>query len=129
MPTPTPGSLICSRNSGNRAGPCVLSCTTRRRPFAWLVAYCTCARAGCCRSPPARPPRHTPHDQEKVVIIFDLSQYKKFYWLVSKDLLSECRSLRVWPAMLLLGVVVALMFAMQTDLPPDGAPAGGSRPI
>src|SRR5208283_1701316 len=33
--------------------------------------------------------------------------------------ISECRSLRVWPAMLLLGVVVALMFAMQADLPPD----------
>ena len=47
-------------------------------------------------------------------------QYKKLYWMISKDLLSECRSLRVWPAMLLLGVVVALMFAMQTDLPPDG---------
>ena len=44
---------------------------------------------------------------------------KKLYWIVSKDLLSECRSLRVWPAMLLLGVVVALMFAMQADLPPD----------
>ena len=46
-------------------------------------------------------------------------QYKKLYWMVSKDLLSECRSLRVWPAMLLLGVVVAMMFAMQVDLPPD----------
>ncbi len=61
-------------------------------------------------------------------------QYKQLYWMVSKDLLSECRSLRVWPAMLLLGVVVALMFAMQTDLPPDGAPGHplvghGSRQI
>jgi heme exporter protein B len=43
---------------------------------------------------------------------------QKLYWMVSKDLLAECRSLRVWPAMLLLGVVVALMFAMQGDLPP-----------
>jgi len=44
---------------------------------------------------------------------------KKIYWMVSKDLLSECRALRVWPAMLLLGVVVAMMFAMQADLPPE----------
>jgi heme exporter protein B len=42
---------------------------------------------------------------------------QKFYWLVCKDLLAERRSLRVWPAMLLLGVVVALMFAMHADLP------------
>jgi heme exporter protein B len=44
---------------------------------------------------------------------------KKLYYMVAKDLLSECRSLRTWPAMLLLGVVVALMFAMQMDLPPE----------
>ena len=45
---------------------------------------------------------------------------KKLYYLVAKDLLSECRALRTWPAMLLLGVVLTLMFAMQTDLPPEG---------
>lgn len=44
---------------------------------------------------------------------------KKLYYMVAKDLLSECRALRTWPAMLLLGIVVALMFAMQMDLPPD----------
>jgi len=44
---------------------------------------------------------------------------KKLYYMVAKDLLSECRALRTWPAMLLLGVVVALMFAMQMDLPPE----------
>ena len=44
---------------------------------------------------------------------------KKLYYLVAKDLLSECRALRIWPAMLLLGVVLTLMFAMQTDIPPE----------
>jgi heme exporter protein B len=44
---------------------------------------------------------------------------QKLYWLVCKDLLAERRSLRVWPAMLLLGVVVALMFAMQTEIPAE----------
>src|SRR5271167_4616631 len=44
---------------------------------------------------------------------------KKVYCLVAKDLLSECRALRTWPAMLLLGVVLTLMIAMQTDLPPE----------
>src|SRR6516164_3264619 len=44
---------------------------------------------------------------------------KKLYYMVAKDLLSECRALRTWPAMLLLGAVVALMFAMQMDLLPE----------
>ncbi len=44
---------------------------------------------------------------------------KKLCYMVAKDLLSECRALRTWPAMLLLGVVVAMMFAMQMDLPPE----------
>lgn len=43
----------------------------------------------------------------------------KLWWLVSKDLVSEYRSRCVWPAMLLLGIVVALMFSVQMDLPPD----------
>ncbi len=42
----------------------------------------------------------------------------KLWWLISKDLVSECRARRVWPAMLLLGLVVALMFSVQMDLPP-----------
>ncbi|MGD0899984.1 MAG: heme exporter protein CcmB [Thermoguttaceae bacterium] len=41
----------------------------------------------------------------------------KLWWIISKDLVSECRSRRVWPAMLLLGIVVALTFAGQMDLP------------
>ena len=43
----------------------------------------------------------------------------KLWWLVSKDLLSECRARRAWPAMLLLGLVVALMFSVQMDLAPE----------
>jgi heme exporter protein B len=42
-----------------------------------------------------------------------------FWWIVHKDLISEFRSRRVWPAMLLLGVVVALIFSLQMDLLPD----------
>jgi heme exporter protein B len=40
-------------------------------------------------------------------------------WLVHKDLLRELRAPRVWPAMLLLGLVLALALAMQIDLPLD----------
>jgi heme exporter protein B len=43
----------------------------------------------------------------------------KLWCIISKDLLSECRARRVWPAMLLLGIVVALTFAGQMDLPPE----------
>lgn len=42
-----------------------------------------------------------------------------FWWIVHKDLISEFRSRRVWPAMLLLGVVVALIFSIQMNLLPD----------
>jgi heme exporter protein B len=43
----------------------------------------------------------------------------QLWWMVSKDLVSEYRSRRVWPAMLLLGIVVALMFSVQMDLPAE----------
>ncbi len=43
----------------------------------------------------------------------------KLWWMIHKDLVSECRARRVWPAMLLLGVVVALVFAVQMDLSPQ----------
>jgi heme exporter protein B len=43
----------------------------------------------------------------------------KFWWIVHKDLVSECRGWRVWPAMLLFGIVVALAFNYQMDLPPQ----------
>ena len=41
-----------------------------------------------------------------------------FWWIIHKDLLSEFRTRRAWPAMLLLGVVVALVFSIQMDLLP-----------
>jgi len=41
----------------------------------------------------------------------------KLWWIIHKDLVSECRARRTWPAMLLLGVVVVLVFAVQMDLP------------
>ena len=39
--------------------------------------------------------------------------------MIHKDLMSECRARQVWPAMLLLGTVVALVFSIQMDLLPD----------
>ena len=41
---------------------------------------------------------------------------KKLWWMIHKDLVSECRARRVWPAMALLGIVVALVFSIQMDL-------------
>lgn len=38
-------------------------------------------------------------------------------WLVHKDLLREWRAPRVWPAMLLMGIVLALVIEMQVELP------------
>ncbi|MGO8751066.1 MAG: heme exporter protein CcmB [Thermoguttaceae bacterium] len=43
----------------------------------------------------------------------------KLWWMVHKDLASEWRARRVWPAMLLFGAVVALVFSVQMDLLPD----------
>jgi heme exporter protein B len=43
----------------------------------------------------------------------------KTYWLISKDLLSECRSRQVWPVTLLFGAVVAILFSLQIDLPAE----------
>jgi heme exporter protein B len=39
--------------------------------------------------------------------------------MIHKDLVSEWRSKRAWPAMILLGIVVAVVFAMQMDLPAE----------
>jgi heme exporter protein B len=39
--------------------------------------------------------------------------------MIRKDLLSEYRSRRAWPAMLLLGILVAVVFAVEMDLPPS----------
>ena len=43
----------------------------------------------------------------------------QIWWMIHKDLVSEWRSRRAWPAMILLGIVVAVVFSMQMDLPPE----------
>ncbi|MBI1900714.1 MAG: heme exporter protein CcmB [Planctomycetia bacterium] len=42
--------------------------------------------------------------------------------IIHKDLVSEFRSRRAWPAMLLVGVVAALVFSLQMDLLPHEKP-------
>lgn len=42
----------------------------------------------------------------------------KLCWIVHKDLVSECRARRVWPAMLLLGTVVALILCIEMNAVP-----------
>jgi heme exporter protein B len=46
----------------------------------------------------------------------------KLWWMIQKDLVSEWRTRRVWPAMLLLGAVVAMLFGLEMDLPQDQRP-------
>jgi heme exporter protein B len=41
------------------------------------------------------------------------------WWIIQKDLVSEWRSRRAWPAMILLGIIVAVVFSVQMDLPPE----------
>ena len=41
------------------------------------------------------------------------------WWIFHKDLVTEFRARRVWPAMLLLGIVVALVFGIQMELLPQ----------
>ncbi len=43
----------------------------------------------------------------------------KLWWIIHKDLVSECRARRMWPAMLLQGIVVAFVFSVQMNLLPD----------
>ena len=40
-------------------------------------------------------------------------------WMIHKDLVTEWRARRAWPAMLLLGIVVAALFSLQADLAPS----------
>ncbi len=42
----------------------------------------------------------------------------RLWWMIHKDLLSECRARQVWPAMLLFGIVEAVVFSVQMDLLP-----------
>jgi heme exporter protein B len=41
------------------------------------------------------------------------------WWIFHKDLVTEFRSRRVWPMMLLLGVIVGVVFSLEMDLLPD----------
>jgi heme exporter protein B len=43
----------------------------------------------------------------------------QIWWMIRKDLVSEWRSRRAWPAMILLGIVVAVVFSLQMDLPSE----------
>ncbi len=44
----------------------------------------------------------------------------KLCWIIVKDLLSERRARRVWPAMLLFGALTTILLAVQMDLPAEG---------
>jgi heme exporter protein B len=43
----------------------------------------------------------------------------KVYWLIQKDLISECRSRQVGTVSLQLGALVAVLFSLQIDLPEE----------
>ncbi len=44
----------------------------------------------------------------------------KLLWIIHKDLICEYRARRVWPAMVLFGALVALVFGQQMDIAADG---------
>jgi len=47
---------------------------------------------------------------------------RTWWWLVHKDLLRELRAPRVWPAMLLLSLVLAMVIELQIELPREQQP-------
>jgi heme exporter protein B len=47
----------------------------------------------------------------------------KLWWLIHKDLVVEYRTRQAWPAMLLLGIIVAVVFNLQMELLPEQRPA------
>ncbi len=47
----------------------------------------------------------------------------QLWWLIHKDLVVEYRTRQAWPAMLLLGVIVAVVFGLQMQLLPEQRPA------
>jgi heme exporter protein B len=50
------------------------------------------------------------------------------WWIIHKDLTCECRARRVWPPMLLFGVVVAAVFSLPLDQAAEAQPAlAGAR--
>jgi heme exporter protein B len=50
------------------------------------------------------------------------SAARTWWWLVHKDLLREFRAPRVWPAMLLLALVLAMVVELQVELPREQQP-------
>ena len=50
-------------------------------------------------------------------------QSEQLWWLIHKDLALEFRTRQAWPAMLLLGILVAVVFSLQIDLPRHQRPA------
>ncbi len=48
-----------------------------------------------------------------------LTTLRSLVWLIHKDLTRELRATRTWPTMLLLGLVLVCLLAMQIDLPPE----------
>lgn len=48
---------------------------------------------------------------------------RKLWWLIHKDLVVEYRTRQAWPAMLLLGIVVAVVCSLQMELLPQQQPA------
>jgi heme exporter protein B len=47
----------------------------------------------------------------------------KLWWLIHKDLVVEYRTRQAWPAMMLLGIIVAVVFNLQMELPREQRPA------
>jgi heme exporter protein B len=47
----------------------------------------------------------------------------KLWWLIHKDLVVEYRTRQAWPAMLLLGIIVAVVFNLQMEVLPLQRPA------
>ncbi len=43
----------------------------------------------------------------------------RLWWIIHKDLIAEWRARRAWPAMVVLGAVVALLVSLQMDLLPN----------
>ncbi len=43
----------------------------------------------------------------------------QLWWMIHKDLISEWRSRRAWPTMILLGTIIAVVFSVQMDLPTE----------
>jgi heme exporter protein B len=58
-----------------------------------------------------------PHNQGAECLMTLVESTRSWWWLVHKDLLRELRAPRIWPGMLLLGIVLALVIAMQIDQP------------